>query len=32
MVDEILIPTLGRWKITGHYKGEELSSVVWVSN
>lgn len=27
----IFIPTLGCWKITGQYKGEELSYVVWVS-
>jgi hypothetical protein len=32
MVAGIFIPTLGCWKITGHYKGEELSYVVWVSN
>jgi len=31
MVDGIFIPTLGCWKITGHYKGEELSYVVLVS-
>jgi hypothetical protein len=31
MVDGIFIPTLGCWKITGHYKGEELSYVVWVT-
>jgi hypothetical protein len=31
MVAGIFIPTLGCWKITGHYKGEELSYVVWVS-
>lgn len=32
MVAGIFIPTLGCWKITGHYKGKELSYVVWVSN
>lgn len=32
MVHGIFIPTVGCWKITGHYKGEELSYVVWVSN
>jgi hypothetical protein len=31
MVAGIFIPTLGCWKITGHYKGEELSYVVRVS-
>lgn len=31
MVTGIFIPTLGCWKITGHYRGEELSYVVWVS-
>jgi hypothetical protein len=31
MVDGIFIPTLGCWKITGHYKNEELSYVVWVT-
>ena len=31
MVHGIFIPTLGCWKITGHYKGEELSYVVWVT-
>jgi hypothetical protein len=31
MVAGIFIPTLGCWKITGHYRGEELSYVVWVS-
>jgi hypothetical protein len=31
IVAGIFIPTLGCWKITGHYKGEELSYVVWVS-
>jgi hypothetical protein len=31
MVVGIFIPTLGCWKITGHYKGEELSYVVWVT-
>ena len=31
MVAGIFIPTLGCWKITGQYKGEELSYVVWVS-
>jgi len=25
------IPTAGCWKITGHYKGHELSFVVWVA-
>ena len=32
IVDGIFIPTLGCWKITGRYKGEELSYVVWVAN
>jgi len=31
MVAGIFIPTLGCWKITGQFKGEELSYVVWVS-
>jgi hypothetical protein len=31
MVTGIFIPTLGCWKVTGQYKGEELSYVVWVS-
>ena len=31
MVAGIFIPTVGCWKITGHYKGETLSYVVWVS-
>ena len=31
MVTGIFIPTAGCWEITGHYKGEELSYVVWVS-
>jgi hypothetical protein len=31
MVAGIFIPTLGCWRITGHYRGEELSYVVWVS-
>ena len=31
IVAGIFIPTLGCWKITGEYKGEELSYVVWVS-
>jgi hypothetical protein len=31
IVAGIFIPTLGCWKITGHYRGEELSYVVWVS-
>lgn len=31
MVVGISIPTLGCWKITGRYLGEELSYVVWVS-
>jgi hypothetical protein len=31
MVAGVFIPTLGCWKITGRYKGEELSYVVWVS-
>ena len=31
MVTGIFIPTLGCWRITGRYKGEELSYVVWVS-
>ena len=25
------IPTLGCWKITGHYEGVELSFVIWVA-
>jgi hypothetical protein len=28
MVAGIFIPTLGCWKITGHYRGEELSYAV----
>jgi hypothetical protein len=32
MVIGIFIPTVGCWKITGQYKGEELSYVVWVSD
>jgi len=32
IVHGIFIPTLGCWKITGHYKGAELSYVVWVTN
>jgi len=28
----LFIPTLGCWKITGLYKREELSYVVWVAN
>jgi hypothetical protein len=31
MVAGIFVPTVGCWKITGLYKGEELSYVVWVS-
>jgi hypothetical protein len=31
MVAGIFIPTVGCWKITGRYKGEELGYVVWVS-
>ena len=31
MIAGIFIPTLGCWKITAQYKGEELSYVVWVS-
>jgi hypothetical protein len=31
MVAGIFIPTVGCWKITGQYNGEELSYVVWVS-
>ena len=31
MVHGIFIPTLGCWKISGHYKSTELSYVVWVS-
>jgi hypothetical protein len=25
------VPTLGCWKITGHYQGHDLSFVVWVA-
>jgi hypothetical protein len=32
MVVGIFIPTVGCWKITGEYHGEELSYVVWVSD
>lgn len=32
IVDGIFVPTLGCWEITGRYKGEELSYVVWVTN
>jgi hypothetical protein len=28
----IFIPTVGCWKVTGEYEGEELSYVVWVSD
>jgi hypothetical protein len=31
MVVGIFIPTVGCWKITGEYKGEELSYVVWIT-
>jgi hypothetical protein len=31
MVTVVSIPTAGCWQITGRYKGEELSYVVWVS-
>jgi hypothetical protein len=31
MVTGIFIPTLGCWEITGQYKGEQLSYVVWVA-
>jgi len=31
MVVGIFIPTVGCWKVTGSYRGEELSYVVWVS-
>jgi|SRR5215472_3750173 len=31
MVVGINLPTLGCWKITAHYKGEELSFIVWVA-
>jgi hypothetical protein len=27
----IQIPVFGCWKITGHYKDQELSFVVWVT-
>jgi hypothetical protein len=27
----VFIPTVGCWRVTGSYKGEELSYVVWVS-
>jgi len=30
IVDGIFIPALGCWQITGHYKDEQLSYVVWV--
>jgi len=32
MVAGIFLPTVGCWKITGQYQGEELSYVVWVSD
>lgn len=32
IVDGIFIPTLGCWKITGRFHGQELSYVVWVTN
>jgi hypothetical protein len=32
MVTGMDIPTLGCWKITGHYKDVELSFVVWVTH
>ena len=31
MVVGLFIPALGCWEITGHYRGAELSYVVWVS-
>ena len=31
MVHGIFIPTVGCWKITGRYKDQELSYVVWVA-
>jgi hypothetical protein len=31
MVVGIDIPTLGCWKITGHYEDEELTFVIWVA-
>ena len=31
MVVGIFIPTLGCWEITGEYKGERLSYIVWLS-
>ena len=31
MVVGINLPTLGCWKITGHYQDEELSFVIWVA-
>jgi hypothetical protein len=31
MVDGIFIPNVGCWKITGRYKEQELSYVVWVA-
>jgi hypothetical protein len=31
MVAGIFIPTLGCWEITGDYKGDKLSYVVWVA-
>ena len=31
MVVGIDLPTLGCWEITGHYKDEELSFVIWVA-
>jgi len=31
MVAGVFIPTLGCWEITGDYKGDKLSYVVWVA-
>ena len=31
MVVGIFIPTIGCWRVTGSYRGEQLSYVVWVS-
>ena len=32
MLTGINFPTLGCWEITGRYKDEELTFVVWVAN
>lgn len=31
MLAGVDVPTLGCWEITGHYKGHDLSFVVWVA-